>query len=394
MTGAPSGASPATPSSTAGSRCATVGSSSAPARPSSGRASAPRVVAVAADELGVDPSADRRRRPGDRDVAERAHHGRQRVHRAERDGGPAGVRPRPAGAARPSRRPASASRPTSCRAATGGATRRRSGGVVLGARRRRRLRRDRRRPGADAAGRRAALDRGRPAPRRPARQGRAASRSSSTTSRRGVATPASCVRAGSSTRSPSPPTRRAGRRRAGDELGVAVDVVVDGSFVAVVADREGDAVLAAEVIAERLRWRRAARRRRVRRPTPTTWSASVESSMLVVDGTATDERARPAARARRRGDGGRRPLHQAVPAARLDRAVGGGRPVRRRTARDLDAQPGRRAAAPGGRRGARPAGRRGRRCATSTAPAATATTAPTTPRSTPRWSRSTAPGRR
>ena len=38
-------------------------------------------------------------------------------------------------------------------------------------------------------------------------------------------------------------------------LGVAVDVVVDGSFVAVVADREGDAVLAAEAIGERLRWR-------------------------------------------------------------------------------------------------------------------------------------------
>ena len=38
-------------------------------------------------------------------------------------------------------------------------------------------------------------------------------------------------------------------------LGVAVDVVVDGSFVAVVADREGDAVLAAEAIGERIRWR-------------------------------------------------------------------------------------------------------------------------------------------
>ncbi|HEY7105743.1 MAG TPA: molybdopterin cofactor-binding domain-containing protein [Acidimicrobiia bacterium] len=73
-----------------------------------------------------------------------------------------------------------------------------------------------------------------------------------------------------------------------DDLGVDVDVVVDGSFVAIVAEREGDAVLAASVVADRLRWRDP--------PAPPSAGAdpdqmvaAVQSSHHVVDGTALDE---------------------------------------------------------------------------------------------------------
>ena len=73
-----------------------------------------------------------------------------------------------------------------------------------------------------------------------------------------------------------------------DELGISVDVVVDGSFVAVLAEREGDAVLAAATIGDRLRWRDP--------PAlgpdaadPDHMVAAVESSVLVVDGTATED---------------------------------------------------------------------------------------------------------
>jgi len=77
-----------------------------------------------------------------------------------------------------------------------------------------------------------------------------------------------------------------------DELGLEVDILVDGSFVAVVADREGDAVLAATAVEAGLRWNE---------PTvPPAWSAdpermlgAVTSSMLVVEGTATDEQPGP-----------------------------------------------------------------------------------------------------
>ena len=73
-----------------------------------------------------------------------------------------------------------------------------------------------------------------------------------------------------------------------DDLGIEVDVVVDGSFVAVVTDREGDAVLAASVVAERSQWREAS-------PSPTPGAdadrmmEAVQSSNHVVDGTAIDE---------------------------------------------------------------------------------------------------------
>ena len=107
------------PSSTAGSRCATVGSSSGRARPSSARASAPRSsrwppTSSASTRACIDVEG-----PATGVIAQRADHRRQRVDRAERHGGPAGVRPRPPGAARPGRRPPRASPPTSCRAATG-----------------------------------------------------------------------------------------------------------------------------------------------------------------------------------------------------------------------------------------------------------------------------------
>ena len=73
-----------------------------------------------------------------------------------------------------------------------------------------------------------------------------------------------------------------------EALGVAVDVVVDGSFVAVIADREGDAVLAANEVATHLQW--------VEPPAhagspadPDHMVASVESSVAVVDGSASDD---------------------------------------------------------------------------------------------------------
>src|SRR5262249_2275824 len=75
-------------------------------------------------------------------------------------------------------------------------------------------------------------------------------------------------------------------------LGIAVDVVVDGSFVAVIADREGDAALAADEVATHLQW--------VEPPAyagspadPDHMVASVESSVAVVDGTASEEAAPP-----------------------------------------------------------------------------------------------------
>ena len=70
-------------------------------------------------------------------------------------------------------------------------------------------------------------------------------------------------------------------------LGVPIDIVVDGSFVAVFADREGNAVLAADVVRERLRWRDPP-------PGPDAPAdpqrmvAAVESSVLVDEGTATE----------------------------------------------------------------------------------------------------------
>ena len=71
-------------------------------------------------------------------------------------------------------------------------------------------------------------------------------------------------------------------------LGVTVDVIVDGSFVAVIADPEGDAVLAADEIAAHLEW--------LEPPAtadspadPDRMIASVESSSGVVDGSTTDQ---------------------------------------------------------------------------------------------------------
>ena len=73
-----------------------------------------------------------------------------------------------------------------------------------------------------------------------------------------------------------------------EALGIAVDVVVDGSFVAVIADREGDAVLAANEVATHLQW--------VEPPAhaaspadPDHMVASVESSVAVVDGSASED---------------------------------------------------------------------------------------------------------
>jgi CO/xanthine dehydrogenase Mo-binding subunit len=76
-------------------------------------------------------------------------------------------------------------------------------------------------------------------------------------------------------------------------LGLAVDVVVDGSFVAVLADREGDAVLAAEAIGERLQWHEPSSISAAPAD-PDRMVAAVESSALIVDGTATDEEPGPA----------------------------------------------------------------------------------------------------
>src|SRR5262249_1497867 len=77
-----------------------------------------------------------------------------------------------------------------------------------------------------------------------------------------------------------------------EAVGIAVDVVVDGSFVAVIADREGDAVLAADEVAAHLQW--------VEPPAPAgspadpdPQAASVESSGAVVGGTASEEAAPP-----------------------------------------------------------------------------------------------------
>ena len=71
-------------------------------------------------------------------------------------------------------------------------------------------------------------------------------------------------------------------------LGLAVDVVVDGSFVAVIADREGDAVVAANHVATQLEWL----------DPPATDAApadpdhmidAVESSSAIVDGSTVDD---------------------------------------------------------------------------------------------------------
>jgi CO/xanthine dehydrogenase Mo-binding subunit len=76
-------------------------------------------------------------------------------------------------------------------------------------------------------------------------------------------------------------------------LDLSVDVIVDGSFVAVVADREGDAVLAADEIAATLEW--------VEPPVgasspadPDHMAAATESSIALVDGSATEEEPPPA----------------------------------------------------------------------------------------------------
>ncbi|MFI5047956.1 MAG: molybdopterin cofactor-binding domain-containing protein [Acidimicrobiia bacterium] len=76
-----------------------------------------------------------------------------------------------------------------------------------------------------------------------------------------------------------------------DRLALDVQIVVDGSFVAVVARREGDAVLAAAVVADALRWQEP--------PSPPATGpdalrAGVESSCLVVDGSATEDEPGPA----------------------------------------------------------------------------------------------------
>jgi CO/xanthine dehydrogenase Mo-binding subunit len=76
------------------------------------------------------------------------------------------------------------------------------------------------------------------------------------------------------------------------QLGLSVDLVVDGSFVAVVCEREGDAVLAAEAVGAALRWRPPPGQ--AGSPAdPVHMVAGVESSMLVVDGAATDEEPGP-----------------------------------------------------------------------------------------------------
>jgi nicotinate dehydrogenase subunit B len=71
------------------------------------------------------------------------------------------------------------------------------------------------------------------------------------------------------------------------ELGLEVDVVVDGSFVAVLHERAGDVVLAASLVAGRLRWRAPADRTAAPAD-PDHLMAAAESSCLVVDGSATD----------------------------------------------------------------------------------------------------------
>ena len=129
---------------------------------------------------------------------------------------------------------------------------------------------------------------------------------------------------------------------------------------------------------------RARRRRRSSRADPDGMVAAVESSVLVVDGTATDDEPGPA-----RTHAGA----ATVVAARytkpflLHGSIGPSCAVARFDGHRLDIQThsqGVELLAPGDRRGARPTGRVRRRLGTWTAPAATATTAPTTPRSTPR----------
>ena len=73
-----------------------------------------------------------------------------------------------------------------------------------------------------------------------------------------------------------------------EALGIAVDIVVDGSFVAVIANREGDAVLAANEVATHLQW--------IEPPAhtgspadPDHMVASVESSVAIVDGSASED---------------------------------------------------------------------------------------------------------
>jgi nicotinate dehydrogenase subunit B len=75
-------------------------------------------------------------------------------------------------------------------------------------------------------------------------------------------------------------------------LGLTVDVVVDGSFVAVVSDREGDAVLAADHVGGQLEWQAPP----AAAPSPADpehMMASVESSSAVVEGSTTDEEPPP-----------------------------------------------------------------------------------------------------
>ena len=120
----------------------------------------------------------------------------------------------------------------------------------------------------------------------------AASRSSSTT--RGVsATPGSFVPVGSSTVLAEPADGATLAAHVHALLGVTVDIIVDGSFVAVVAEREGDAVLAAEAVAAQLRWREPPGKQAASAD-PDEMVAAVESSMHVINGTSTDEDPGPA----------------------------------------------------------------------------------------------------
>jgi CO/xanthine dehydrogenase Mo-binding subunit len=72
------------------------------------------------------------------------------------------------------------------------------------------------------------------------------------------------------------------------ELAIDVDVVVDGSFVAVLATREGDAVLAAEAVASRLQWREP-ESAAGSAADPARMIAAVESSIAVIEGSASEE---------------------------------------------------------------------------------------------------------
>jgi CO/xanthine dehydrogenase Mo-binding subunit len=73
-----------------------------------------------------------------------------------------------------------------------------------------------------------------------------------------------------------------------EHFGIDADVVVDGSFVAVVAEREGEAVLAASVVAEQLQWQDPPASPSAGAD-PRMMMAAVQSSNHVVDGTAIED---------------------------------------------------------------------------------------------------------